>query len=148
MSSSPCGVPKWYVPVGWNASVCNRFWRSGEEIHGYLILDSNHHTFKLKAKQYVNLSIHTFELMSVKTNFKLSKHKCNIYNYILLYVYHTCIATIQCVWSLNIIQRILVGRKNRYQDTPAAHHYQSMEALKHPRLAYLNLGTAEMNQVF
>ncbi len=38
--------------------------------------------------------------------------------------------------------------KNRYQDTPAAHHYQSMEALKHPRLAYLNLGTAEMNQVF
>lgn len=58
-------------------------------------------------------------------------------------MYH--LDAIQAVWSFNIIQRI--GAQKTYQDTPAAHHYQSTEALKHPRLAYLNLGTKQ-NEAF
>ena len=58
-----------------------------------------------------------------------------------LYMYHMD-ATKKNVWSFNIIQRLKVRKENKtYQDTPAAHDYQSTEALKHPRLAYLNLGT-------
>jgi len=87
--------------------------------------DSNHHTFELKAIQYVHVSIYTFErLSSAKTNFKVSWGNAKKYNNITWMPFN------------------LFGHSISFnQDTPAAHDYQSREALKHPRLAYLNLGT-------